>query len=336
MRTRALLPSLILIAGLGRGARAQVPTAGAPPGLPQRFAIDPPHSSIGFSVRFMGLSTVRGAFARFGGDILYVPNRPDRWSVSAIILASSINTNATTRDRHLRSPDFLGVEQYPYITFRSTGVQPTPTGFAVQGDFSLHGVSKHISLPFTMLNPPVADAWGNSRMTLQAQFRVSRREYGILGTAFWNSEFDPGRMAVADGVDIELLISAIVPNVQRWTDPFADSLLADIQRQGVAGAVAALHLESAPPRLDSVPDFSFIVAGEKLRATGQDRDAARLYDALMTWRPRSQEIAGKAGETYLTLGDTARARTIFEHVMQIDSLDTTASEWLRLLSSRRP
>ena len=335
MRIRALaLPAAAVLLIAFRTAPGMAQLAGSP--LPQRFEINPAHSQVSFSVRFMGLSNVRGAFATFEGSILYFADQPELSSVSVVILARSINTNAADRDRHLRSPDFLDVERYPHITFRSTIVRRSPSGLIADGQFTLHGVTRRISLPFTMLNPPVADAWGNARMTLQSQYRLDRKEYGVLGTAFWNSEFDPGRMAVGDDVEIDLLVSAIVPNVGRWADPFGDSLLAEVRRRGVPATVAQLRAAIAGnPRLDSLSDFPFMMAAEKLRASGQGRDAAALYDAFIALRPRSQGIFLGAGETYLLLGDTSRARAIFENVRRIDSTNTAASEWLRFLASRR-
>lgn len=121
MWTRPLLlsvASVLLVAFHQAPAMAQL--ASSP--LPQRFEINPAHSQVGFSVRFMGLSNVRGAFATLEGSILYFADQPERSSVSVVILARSINTNTADRDRHLRSPDFLDVERYPYITFRRLSV----------------------------------------------------------------------------------------------------------------------------------------------------------------------------------------------------------------------
>jgi polyisoprenoid-binding protein YceI len=324
MWTRVFLRSLLLVSVWPAPAAGQRPAS-----LPQRFEIDRAHSLVGFSVRFMGVSRVRGAFGAFGGSILYFADRPERSTVNVIILTRSINTNTADRDRHLRSPDFLDVDRYPYITFRSTAVRRTPTGFVAEGDFSLHGIRKTISLSFTMAGPPVPDAWGNSRLTLEARYQVSRKEYGIRGTAFWNSEFDPGRMAVGDVVEIELLVSAVVANPEKWTDRFGDSLLGEIRRQGTPAVAAQIEAEGS--HLDSLGDFSFIVPAEKLRRSGDTREAATLYDALVALRPGSPAIALRAGEVYLTLGDTGKARTMFEQVRQADSTDTAASEWLRFL-----
>src|SRR5690349_4034438 len=164
--------------------------------LPERFSIDASHSSVGFSVRFMGMSTVHGNFASYAGSIMYRPDAIEKSTVSAIIVTNSINTNAPDRDRHLKSPDFFEVEKYPYITFQSTAIRKTADGFAAEGDLSMHGFTKRITIPFRMLNAPMPDAWGNTRMTFEGQTTVSRKEYDIKGTAFWNSEFDPGRFAV--------------------------------------------------------------------------------------------------------------------------------------------
>jgi polyisoprenoid-binding protein YceI len=231
--------------------------------LPQRFEIDRLHSSIGFSVRFMGMSTVHGAFASYGGTVMYYPDAVEKSSVSAVIATASINTNAPERDRHLKSPDFFDITKFPYITFRSTAIRKSSDGFVAEGDLVMHGVSKRLAIPFRMLNAPIADAWGNSRMTFEGSIRLSRKEYGILGTAFWNSEFDPGRMAVSDEVQIDLLVSAIISNVLRWGDRQGDSLLTDIESRGVGPAIASYRsARLTNPRVDSIPGFAFSVAAE--------------------------------------------------------------------------
>ncbi|AHG92452.1 YceI family protein (plasmid) [Gemmatirosa kalamazoonensis] len=90
--------------------------------LPARYGIDAAHSSVGFSIGFMGMSTVHGAFTSYDGTILYDERDPTRSSVSVAIDVASISTNSRDRDRHLRSPDFFDAARYPRITFRSTSV----------------------------------------------------------------------------------------------------------------------------------------------------------------------------------------------------------------------
>ncbi|MEJ7809263.1 MAG: YceI family protein [Gemmatimonadaceae bacterium] len=319
----------ITVASIGvPSLHAQPP---APP-LPRRFNIDASHSSVGFAVKFMGLSTVRGAFADVAGTIMYAEGDLTRSTVNVIIDVASINTNSRTRDQHLRSPDFFDAAKYPTITFRSTRITRTPAGLAVRGTFTMHGVTKELDVPFVQLNAPVPDAWGNSRATFQGGLRVSRKEYGIKGTAFWNGEFDPGRMAVSDDVDIELLVSANVPNPLRWTHPMGDSLLASVEADGVADAVRRFKgAYAGSPRVDSVPEFAFVLVGEKLAAKGRAADAITFYEGILETRPAAGAVRQLLGEAYVKTGQLARARREFERVVREFPESTAAAEWLRVL-----
>src|SRR6185503_16704306 len=100
---------------------------------PQTFDFDVSHSSVGFSVRFMGLSTVRGAFSEFAGTLVYDADRPERSTVSTVIRATSINTNSAMRDRDLKSENFFDVEKFPVITFRSESARRNGTGVVLEG-----------------------------------------------------------------------------------------------------------------------------------------------------------------------------------------------------------
>ncbi len=288
---------------------------------------------MGFRVRFMGLSNVAGAFSDFSGTIMYSAGHPERSSVSLVIKTQSISTNSTDRDRHLRTPDFFDVARYPYIIFRSSSIRRSSAGYIADGDFSMHGLTKRISLPFTMLNPPMLDAWRNSRVTFHATYGLSRKEFGILGTAFWNKEFDPGRLSVGDHIDLDLLVSAENSNPELWHDPFGDSLLTVIGKLGVPGAVAQLQTaRAANPSLDSIQDFSLLMVGEKLRAHGRHAEAATMYDAFVAMKPTSTTLLRFSGEAYLSLGQLDKARDLFSKAAAIDSTNTAATEWLRVLS----
>jgi polyisoprenoid-binding protein YceI len=320
------LSALLLAVPMILGAQAST--------LPQRFEIDGPHSAISFSVRFMGLSTVRGTFARYGGTVMLYPNAIERSSVSVIIGTASINTNSADRDRHLRSPDFFEVEKYPYITFRSTAVKAAPKGFIAEGDLTMHGVTRHIAIPFVMVHAPIADAWQNTRVTFQGSLQVSRKDYDIRGTAFWNSEFDPGRFAVSDQVDIDLLVSGVIPNPLRWSGPVGDSILAVVESRGVSAAVREYAAARASnPKIDSLPDFAFSLVGEKLVAKGRANDAVAFYEAIVETR-RAPIFRAMLGEAYLKAGRTEQAIAQFEMVAKLDSTNTGVTEWLRVLKRR--
>jgi polyisoprenoid-binding protein YceI len=333
------LAVFLVCATAAHAARSQQSRQTATPAqLPQHFEIDAAHSMMGFSVGFMGLSKVRGAFATYAGTIMYAPSpdAPQRSSASIIILAKSISTNNTTRDNHLRSPDFFDATKYPYITFRSTAIRRTRKGYTVDGEFAMHGVTKALSIPLTLLNAPKSDAWGNQRMTLQGNLRLSRKEYGIKGTAFWNGEFDPGRMAVSDDVDVELLISATIPNVDKWVDPVGDSLLAEVNRQGLKETLGQLKAARAGnPKIDSIPAFAYVVVAEKLAKAGRLGDAVEVYATAIEIQPQSGLLMARRAALLAKLGDIPAATELFERVSRMDSTSTIAAEWLRVLRARR-
>src|ERR1044071_2230993 len=111
------------------------------------YQIDPAHSSAQFTVRHMMITNVRGAFKNVKGTVVYDPENPAESSVNAEIDAASISTHEEQRDAHLRSADFLDVEKFPAITFRSTGVQPAGDGESkVAGELSIHGVTRPVVL----------------------------------------------------------------------------------------------------------------------------------------------------------------------------------------------
>jgi polyisoprenoid-binding protein YceI len=304
--------------------------------LPQRFSIDASHSQLGFTISFMGMSKVRGAFGGVNGTIMYAEGDPARSSVSVVIATNTINTNAAFRDRHLKSPDFFDVEKYPYITFRSSRIAAASQGFVARGALTMHGVTKEVEIPFVQLNRPTPDAWGNSRQTFHGEVTVSRKDYGIAGTAFWNSEFDPGRFAVGDKVEIDLLVSATIPNALRWGHPFGDSLLGSIDTLGVAEAMKRFKATyGGNPRVDSIPQFAFIMVGQKLVQRNRLPDAIRFYEAILEVRPGASDTRQLLAEAYVKAGQLARARTEFERVLRDDPNSTMAAEWLRVLGEGR-
>ena len=174
-------------------------------------------------------------------------------------------------------------------------------------------------------------------MTLEGSIKLSRKEYGILGTAFWNSEFDPGRMSVSDDVQIDLLISATIPNVLKWGDAQGDSLLADIEARGVNAAVASYRsARLTNPKIDSIPGFAFSMAARKLIAKNRIPDAIALYEAVTETRPRAIALRALLGEAYAKLGQLDKARSMFEVVVAADSTSTMAAEYLRVLGRKGP
>src|SRR5689334_9278466 len=134
-------------------------------GLPiQRFDIDWPHSAVEFTVRFMGLSRVRGSFSQFGGTLMYDTVDATRSTISVVIQTASVSTNTAFRDQHLKSPDFFDAEKYPVITFHSERVTRTADGALVTGPLTMHGVTRTVQIPVRRLHALSTDAWANKRV----------------------------------------------------------------------------------------------------------------------------------------------------------------------------
>ncbi|HTC46894.1 MAG TPA: YceI family protein [Candidatus Aquilonibacter sp.] len=166
------------------------------------WQLDPPHSSAQFSVRHLGVSTVRGAFTKVSGTVQYDPAHPARTSIQATIQSASVDTRVDMRDNDLRSPNFLDVQKYPTITFQSKKVEAEGAGkLKVTGDITIHGVTKEAVLDVDGPSEAMKDPWGNLRMGASATTKVNRKDFGVNGA--------PG--VVGDEITITLDIEMIRP-----------------------------------------------------------------------------------------------------------------------------
>src|SRR5207245_6363701 len=130
-------------------------------GAAETYTIDPAHSSVGFAVTHMVINTVHGKFNEFSGNIELEGSAVK--VATGTIQAKSIDTGIEKRDNHLRSADFFDVAKFPTITFRSKRAEKQGAEAVLVGDFTMHGVTKEISLPVTVKGP-IKDPWGNSRL----------------------------------------------------------------------------------------------------------------------------------------------------------------------------
>lgn len=166
--------------------------------------IDVGHSAIHFWVRHMIISKVHGRFARWTGTIALDPQDLPRSSVEVRIESASIDTQVADRDTHLRSADFLDVEKFPEITFRSRRVEKSGDGYAVTGDLSLHGVTREVALQADYAGTG-KDPWGNERAGFSAKVALDRREFGLT----WNAALEAGGVLVGEKVEISIELEAV-------------------------------------------------------------------------------------------------------------------------------
>jgi polyisoprenoid-binding protein YceI len=166
------------------------------------WAIDPVHSSIGFSVRHLMVSKVRGTFQNFSGAIVVAEDGTP--SVTAEIAVDSINTNSEQREAHIKSADFFDVDKYPTATFRSTGVRANGDNYVLDGDFTLKGITKPVSLDleFNGVNPGM----GHGAVAgFEASVVLNRKDFGID----IDLPLETGGTVVGDKVTITLEIEAL-------------------------------------------------------------------------------------------------------------------------------
>jgi polyisoprenoid-binding protein YceI len=170
------------------------------------YQFDPAHSSANFTVRHMMIANVRGAFSKISGTVVYDTEKPGETTIAAEIDADSINTREDARDTHLKSADFLDVEKYPAITFKSKKVEYAGGGESdVTGDLTIHGVTKEVTLKVEGPTPEHKDPWGNVRVGASATTKIKRSDFGLT----WNAMLEAGGILVGDDLKIELEIEMI-------------------------------------------------------------------------------------------------------------------------------
>ena len=151
-------------------------------GQVETWKIDPAHSAAQFAVRHMGISTVRGEFRKVSGSVSYDPADPGKTWLDATIDATTVDTRVDMRDNDLRSPNFLDVQKYPTITFKSKRAEPAGPGkIKITGDLTIHGVAKEVVLDVDGPSAPVKDPKGNLHVGASASTTINRKDFGVNG-----------------------------------------------------------------------------------------------------------------------------------------------------------
>ncbi len=166
--------------------------------------IDLAHSNIGFTVRHLVVSKVRGRFNKWAGSLRFDAEQPERSSVEVQIDAASVDTGEPQRDAHLRSADFFDVERFPHLTFRSSEVKRVADGvFSAAGELTLHGVTQPVVLEVEY-GGSLKDPWGKQRAGFTASATLNRKDFGVS----FNQVLDTGGLGLGDKVTISIDIEA--------------------------------------------------------------------------------------------------------------------------------
>jgi polyisoprenoid-binding protein YceI len=167
------------------------------------WVIDLSHSSVNFKVKHLGVAKTRGRFTQFEGTV-QVGEDPKDTTVAVSIDTGSVDTHDSGRDDHLRSADFFDVANHPTMTFRSTGVSGTGDSWTLDGDLTIAGVTKAVSLDVEF-EGLASDPWGGSRAGFSAKTTVNREDFGLT----WNTALEAGGFLVGKNVSIELEVELV-------------------------------------------------------------------------------------------------------------------------------
>ena len=173
--------------------------------LSGNYVRDPAYTRIGFVARHAMVTRVRGAFNEFEGSAVVDGTDFTKSTGQLTIQAASIDTRNEQRDGHLRSNDFLAMEDYPQITFVATDVRPIgPTTLELTGDLTIRGVTNSVTIPFEF-EGAATDPFGNLRVGFEGSAVINRKDYGIT----WNAALETGGVLVSDKITLEFEVSAI-------------------------------------------------------------------------------------------------------------------------------
>ena len=169
------------------------------------YKIDQVHSSVGFKIKHLTISSVTGRFTDFSGTFAYDPADVAASKAEAEIVVTRINTEEVKRDDHLRSPEFFDIVQFPEIKFISTEIRdPSPESFKVTGNLTIHGVTKPIVLDVTF-GGIVKDPYGHERAAFSATAKINRRDFGLN----YNKALEAGGLLVGEEVTINIEVEGV-------------------------------------------------------------------------------------------------------------------------------
>lgn len=169
-----------------------------------RWIIDPAHTNVEFSAKHLMITTVRGRISDVEGTIIADEQNPANSKVDVTLKAATIDTRIEQRDQHLRSADFLDVENFPTITFRSKRIDGSREEFKLYGDLTIRGTTREIVLDVTFEGKQ-KDPWGGERVGFTAKGKLDRREFGLT----WNQALEAGGVVVGNEIRVTIDIEAV-------------------------------------------------------------------------------------------------------------------------------
>ena len=300
----------------------------------EKFSVDADHSKVGFSVTLIGVTEVEGRFSDFSGTIMYDEADLTKSSVTAIIKSASINTGSSFRDKDLKAAPFFDADKFPTIRFQSTAIHKQGNDYVMTGLLTIRDVSKEIQAPLVWRQHKMNDPWKNSRIAFDSHLKLNRKDFGVTGPKFWNE-------GIADTIDIDLRITAEIPNFDLWGFPAPEGkksigalVYETTQKEGLDAA-----LKQYKEAKQSQPDaFLFApgqlnVVGHKLLQHGKIKEALEFFKLNVESYPDKATVYDSLGDAYLANGDKEQATKNFKKSLELDGSNASAIESLRSLGT---
>ena len=298
----------------------------------EKFAVDTGHSKIGFRVTLAKVAEVDGRFSDFDATITYNEADLTKSSVTATIKTASINTADADRDKDLKGASFFDAGKYPTIRFQSKSIEKRGNDYIMTGVLTIRDVTRDVAIPVAWQQHKGPDLWGNTRIGFDCRLTLQRKDYGVAGPVFWNS-------AISNEVEIELRISAEIPDFDLWGFPSPEGkkpvgavVYDSIEKEGLHAAIQkykALKLEQ--PTAYAFTPGQLNLVGRRLLQHGKDKEALEIFKLNSESFPNMTAIADSLGDAYLAVGDNENAIQTFKKSLAIDPADTSAAESLRTL-----
>jgi polyisoprenoid-binding protein YceI len=205
MRTIRIVAAVIILAALPLATSAgRKPKAGKSNSEPKLYTVTKSYSTLSFTATKWMVFKEEGLFQEFSGTITYSAQDPSKCRIDVTVQAASLDTRNWVRDRELRTDDFFDVEKFPTLSFRSTGVKTTgKESYDVEGDLTIHGVTKRVTVPVKMIGVRVMPGIGDFA-GFETTFNIDRRDFGVLG-----SRWSGNTMAIDPTVVLHLIIGGV-------------------------------------------------------------------------------------------------------------------------------
>ena len=342
IRYSILLTALVALPSTSRAqtstsyAQASLEQVSLIPGIQaELYGVDRQHSTLEFSVGFLGLSLVKGTFNDYSAAILYDPEDVTRTSVTLIADVTTIDTGSNSRDKDLQSERFFHAEEYPRIVFESDRVERIDYGLVVTGRLTIRGVTKTISFPIEhALERTVDSAWGNVRIGFSGKLSVKRSDYGISGGDFW------GIKVLSDDVQIEFFTLGTVSNVERWSYSTSEKpAVAELVEKSLAEDGIDAALEKYKYARENQPyDYNYSsrdmnTLGYRLMRKKQYADALKIFEVNAEENPYDGNLIDSVAEAYAHLGYADEAITYYRKALELQPDLAGAHEMIRRLES---